>query len=83
MTKPLPKPKPKPTKLLKDIVDKLCEKNPNLQHNPAYLMLEVWDVQGLRLYPGQRELFLSGNLSTSEGISRQLRRQIKEKGLYK
>lgn len=79
----MPWPKPiveeKKMPMLKEIVAKLCEKNPDLEKNQMYLLVEVWDYQGLKLYPAQRELLLSGELSTANGISRELRRYIVSK----
>ncbi len=79
---PWPKPveqKPKKPLLLREIVAKLCEKNPDLENNQTYLLIEVWDYQGLKLYPAQRELLLSGKLSTANGVSSESRRYKKNR----
>lgn len=57
-----------------DLVEQLIRQNPELAKNTAYLILEVWDRQGLKLYPNQRDLFLKGNLAASESISRSSRK---------
>ncbi len=64
----------KPSHSLKKIIDMLCDKNPNVEDNLMYLVTEVWDIQGLKLYPNQREKLLSGELFPPDGIARQLRR---------
>jgi len=60
--------------LLKDTVKAVTRKNPTTKTTPKYLMLEVWERQGLRFYPHQRELFLSEAISSPESIARARRK---------
>lgn len=59
---------------IKEIVQSLVTKNPELRNDMAYLVVSVWEAQGLGFYPHQRELLLSAELCTSEVIARTFRK---------
>lgn len=61
-------------KTLNTLVEELIRQNPELADNPSYLVIEAWRQQGLKLYPHQRELLLSGKLAAAEAIGRAGRR---------
>jgi hypothetical protein len=56
------------------LIDQLIRQNPELVNQPAYLMLEVWDRQGLRLHPQQRNMILNGEVASTESIARAARK---------
>jgi predicted nucleic acid-binding protein len=73
----------KPKIPLKETIENLADANPEVEGNPVYLILEVWDRQGLKFYPYQRDMLMSGDLYSPESILRELRRHIaakREKG---
>ncbi len=59
---------------LNDLVENLIRQNPDLADSPIYLIVEAWRQQGLKLYPHQREVLLSGKLAGAEAIGRAGRR---------
>lgn len=63
------------------LVEKLIAQNPELMSNPKHLLLEVWDRQGLRLYPHQRDVFLAADTAAAEAVTRASRRVRRKRDL--
>jgi hypothetical protein len=59
---------------LHNLVEQLIVQNPELANNSKYLLAEVWDRQGLRLYPPQREALLSSEIASAESVARAARK---------
>jgi hypothetical protein len=62
--------------MLKDLVSRIVEQNPNTRTNSMYLLMSVWDKQGLKLMPNQVEALLN-KCSPAASVLRAAQKQEK------